>query len=252
MRLVVLGCHSPFPGPGQANPGYLLQVEGKNILLDCGTGVVSELQKHVSVKDLDAVIISHLHPDHSADLIPFGFAAMALSLNGELKHPIPVYMPPGGSQLFTSVVNQLGNLAGQLTKGLTFSDYAAGEMDVIGLRANLFPTTHAMQCHGIYIRSQDGTFAYTADTAYTPELVSHVKDVDLLLAEAGGVTPEQAKKTNHLLPAEAGKLAAEANAGTLILTHFLPNTEPAKLRTAVESVYQGTVYVAEEGKVISL
>lgn len=252
MRIVVLGCHSPFPGIDQATPGYLLQADGKNILLDCGTGVLARLQRYVPVRDLDAVVISHLHPDHSADLIPLGFAAMLASSQGELGKAIPVFMPPGGSQLFLELVNRLGNLAGQLTRGLTFTDYGPGELELAGLTARLFATTHAMQCHGIYIQSREGRFAYTADTGYTPELAAQVKDADVLLAEAGGVSPEQAKATNHLLPQEAAKLAAEANARILVLTHFLPNTDPAVLRKVVEPIYPGTLHIAEEDKVIVL
>ena len=68
MKLTVLGCWAPYPKAGGACPGYLVQVGETNILLDCGNGVLSNLQRHLDFRSLNAVIISHLHPDHFADL----------------------------------------------------------------------------------------------------------------------------------------------------------------------------------------
>ena len=76
MRWTVLGCQSPFPGPGGGTPGYLLEVEEKKILVDCGSGVLSRLGNYLALHELDAVWLSHLHHDHIADFFVLQYAML--------------------------------------------------------------------------------------------------------------------------------------------------------------------------------
>src|SRR5687767_4400840 len=71
MELTVLGACGTYPGPGGACSGYLLQHEGFNLWMDAGHGTLSELQKHIPVSEVDAVFLSHAHPDHFVDMYPF-------------------------------------------------------------------------------------------------------------------------------------------------------------------------------------
>ena len=68
MELTVLGKYGPFPKEGGATSSYLLKVDGKVILIDCGAGSVSRLLKHARIEDIDVIIVSHFHFDHSSDL----------------------------------------------------------------------------------------------------------------------------------------------------------------------------------------
>ncbi|MBI0392649.1 MBL fold metallo-hydrolase [Thermoactinomyces sp. CICC 24226] len=71
MRWTVLGCHSPYPAPGGGTPGYLLEAEGKKILIDCGSGILARLVERIAIEALDAVLLSHLHHDHIVDFFCF-------------------------------------------------------------------------------------------------------------------------------------------------------------------------------------
>ena len=70
MKLTILGKWSPYPPAGGACPGYLVEADGVRILLDCGSGVVSSLHRVGTAFDLNAIVISHLHPDHFTDIYP--------------------------------------------------------------------------------------------------------------------------------------------------------------------------------------
>ncbi len=247
MQLTILGCHSPFAGPDQAAPGYLLQVEGQNILLDCGPGTVAALQRYVRVQSIDLVLISHLHPDHGGDLISLGFALMKANYDGVLENPVQVWVPPGGAALFRSVLSLQGDLGRHVFTGMELEEYSAGDHSWRNLRIRLTPTSHPMNCHCMGISGKLGSFGYTADTDYDPQLTLSFADVDLLLAESGGLSVQQARAAKHLLPEEAAEMAKRARAKKLVLTHFLPDTDKEAIAERANAIYSGPIYAAVEG-----
>ena len=89
MKLTVLGCNGPYPEPGGACSGYLLENGATRVLIDCGTGVLARLTAIMPPEKLDAVILSHLHYDHMSDMLP-----MIYKLQGTGKK-LPVYAPEG-------------------------------------------------------------------------------------------------------------------------------------------------------------
>ena len=95
--LTVLGMDGSYPGPGGACSGYLLRCEGFNTWLDAGTGSLANLQLHIGLEDLDAVVVSHGHPDHWGDLEGL-YVAMRYFLG---RREVPVYAPQGVRELMS-------------------------------------------------------------------------------------------------------------------------------------------------------
>ena len=92
LSLTVLGTASPHPAPGRPCSGYLLRGGGAEVWVDAGPGTFAELQRHTDPSRLTAIWISHLHADHSADLLA---AVYAFAYGGLTPPaPIPVYAPP--------------------------------------------------------------------------------------------------------------------------------------------------------------
>lgn len=220
-------------------------------MLDCGTGTAANLQRYIPPAELDCVVVSHMHPDHSADLIPLGFALMKAKVDGQLGHPVRVLLPPGGSELLQTILELQGNLGRHVLTGIELSDYSEGIFEMAGISLHFFPTGHAMNCHGVKVTHSEGSLGYTADSAFSAELITALGGVDLLLAEAGGVSAEQARTTNHMLPEEAAELGVKAQAGALVLTHFLPGTDVGGLKERVQAAFGGEVLVAHEGLVVN-
>src|ERR1700755_2024947 len=93
MELIVLGCHAGMPAGGRASSGYLVASHGFRLLLDCGPGVATALSGAGGAAGLDAIVVSHLHPDHCYDLLPIGTTLRRAA------RPLPVFAPHGARAL---------------------------------------------------------------------------------------------------------------------------------------------------------
>ena len=74
MRIV--GCSPAWPNPGGAQSGYLVEDDGRRVLLDCGPGVLARLREWEEWPRVDAIAITHWHLDHWGDLVPWVWGAM--------------------------------------------------------------------------------------------------------------------------------------------------------------------------------
>jgi glyoxylase-like metal-dependent hydrolase (beta-lactamase superfamily II) len=109
LRLRVLGCAGGYPGPGSACSGYLLEAAGQRVWVDAGGGTLAEIQRHWSLADLDAIWISHLHPDHCTDL-PLAFHVLSVGgVRGGRR--LPVLGPSGWSRHMDAFVAEPGAMA---------------------------------------------------------------------------------------------------------------------------------------------
>src|SRR3712207_9222545 len=73
MKITVIGCWGAYPEKNEATTGYLLQTGEHNILIDCGSGILSRIQEYIPLNKIDSVILSHYHGDHVADIIPLQY-----------------------------------------------------------------------------------------------------------------------------------------------------------------------------------
>lgn len=231
--VTVLGCDGSYPGPGGAGSGYLLRGGGVTVWLDCGPGTLAALQTHVGLHDVDAVVISHEHPDHRNDLEGFHVACTYIVP----REGIAVWAPAG--------VQEHGYHTGPPT--LLFNDlvdgarFSVGGMDFTGSR-----TDHPGVTIALRVEAEGRSLGYTADTGPEWEPVS-LGRVDLLLSEAT-FTADREGHSQHLSGRQAGRLAREAGAGRLVLTHIWPVTDRAALRAEAEEAYGSPVELAERGR----
>ena len=79
MKMTVVGFWGGFPEAGEATSGYLFEHDGFRLLVDCGSGVLAQLQKYITPSDIDAVVLSHYHHDHVADIGVLQYARLITS-----------------------------------------------------------------------------------------------------------------------------------------------------------------------------
>lgn len=264
MHLTILGCRAGMPAGGQASSGYLVTSAATTVLLDCGPGVATVLSSIAPAGQLDGVIISHLHADHCFDLLPVGKTV----LSGKMRYPepgaapqswvdvdaVPLHVPIGAAstlmrlaELFpvrtAPVLDRVFELA------FDVREYQPGDTFTVGdLRISLHELRHSAPNCGIRIESPAGSLAYTGDTGPTPGLLTLAAGVDLLLAEATLAATDHGPH-GHLSAADAARAAQEANAGSLVLTHF-PSEDPAWMQARHEEaagVFRGPVHLAQPG-----
>ena len=241
MRLTVLGGCGAWPGPGDACSGFLVEYEGFRLLLDLGYATVPRLLERVGAEQVDAVYISHGHPDHCADLNPL---LRARALRDDPPPALPVYALNGALDAVLAL-----DRPGMLDSAYTLHEFDPGDVLTIGpFRAETRLLPHSRPNAGVRLTVDGRTLAYTGDTGPSPEVVTLARDADLLLAEASYVDQVPPGLTGTLTSArEAGRQAAEAGAQHLILTHLMPGTNMEAARAAAATGYDGGIEIATAG-----
>lgn len=246
MRLTVLGSCGAWPDAGQACSGYLVEHDGFRLLVDLGYAVVPRLLERLAAAQVDAVLISHGHPDHCADLNPL---LRARVLRDDPPPPLPVYAPAGALDAVLAL-----DRPGMLASGYVLHELTGGSSQDIGpLQVETRFLPHWLPNAGLRLASGGRVLAYTGDTGPSAEVADLARGADLLLAEASYVDQVPEDSRRYLSSArQQGRQAAEAGARHLLLTHLLPGTDPAAARAAAQQDYHGEVGVATAGMVLDL
>lgn len=246
MRLTVLGGCGAWPEAGQACSGYLVEQDGFRLLLDLGYATVPRLLEHAAAEQIDAVFVTHGHPDHCADLNPL---LRARALRADPPPPLAVYALPGALDAVLALDNP-----GMLDDAYVLHPFAAGSrLDIGPFRADTRLLPHWVPNAGVRLAAGGRVLAYTGDTGPSPEVVELARDADLLLAEATYVDEVPEDSRRYLTSAlQAGRQAAQAGVGNLLLTHLWPGTDPAAARAAAGAGYRGELGVATAGLRVDL
>lgn len=246
MKLTVLGCHSPFPGPGGATPGHLLEVQGKAFLFDCGSGVVPQLAKYRKPYELDGVFLSHLHHDHITDFFILQYALLVASFSGERTEPLTVYAPSTPEDWYK-----------KLTYGKMIDRKPIQEAERVqlteGCYVEFFQTDHAIPCYAMKISYQDKVILYGADSGMKTNWSKMGNGADLLILEATYLHKQlPANPKGHLSAQQAGEIAEQMGAKRLLLTHYYPYNNLEEIQKEAQQVYSGVCEMAQIGYQISL
>jgi len=234
LALTVLGCSGSYPGPGQACSGYLLDDGVTRVWLDAGSGTLANLQRHVGLEALDAVVLSHEHADHCSDVEGLGIALRYFVPRPDL----PVYAPAGVR------VARRGEPGGPLC----WHDVGDGQGVEVGTLALRFSRTeHGPETLAVRLdAASGGSVAYSADTGPGWSMASLGPGVDLALCEAS-LPPEREGSMPHLSARQAGATARAAGAARLVLTHLWPGADPVASAEHAAPAFGGPVEVATPG-----
>ncbi len=251
MDVTVLGGSAAGANPGQGCSGYLIEHAGTRIVLDLGPGTFPELRLHLDYRTLDAVVLSHLHLDHMLDVFTLRYA---LAYNPiAAPAPIPLWVPPGGRQFLADAARVFAGETGAdaFNDVFVIREYAPEDELLLGsLTLRFRPTVHYVPCWAIRVSTgQDGDVFYSADTGPTADLLPLATGSALIIAE-GAATPggdEPFAARGHLTPGEAGKLARDAGAQLLLLTHLWAENDPFEAVLAAEAAFGGPVVLATRG-----
>jgi ribonuclease BN (tRNA processing enzyme) len=252
VRITVLGKSPAWQDAGGACSGYLVEGDGRCVLLDCGNGVFGKLRDAHAFTDVCAVVISHLHADHFFDLVPYAYA-LTYSHQARAAGSRPVlYAPPGARETFRRVTGawQAEEL---IEQAFELHEYdPAQELALVRLRVRFHEVPHFVRTHAVQIRDDRGSFTYGADCRPNDAIVAFAQDTDLLMLEATLEQPEEEGCRGHLTPAEAGEHARRAGAHRLVLTHMSADHDASWARGEAERAFGGPVELASEGAVYEI
>lgn len=235
MEIKVLGTVSPWPKDNMNCPGFLITDVNKRIMLDCGNGSTSLLDKYKELRDL-TVIISHYHPDHYGDIFVLGNATYVQHKLGYLDKRVKILLP-------IEIEEIKENSKGKTTYGENIEDYNFikntkhehyFEFDTFTQKTNFkigtisitfYKTIHALNAHAIKLESEEGTLVYSSDTDYDEGLTKFAKNADIFICEASFLKGQEKGMSHHLYAHEAGTLARLANVKDLYLYHTYTELE---------------------------
>ena len=246
LSLTVLGTASPHPRPGRPCSGYLLRGGGGEIWVDAGPGTFAELQRHTDPERITAIWISHLHADHSADLLS---AAYAFAYGGMIPPvPVLVYAP-------MDCARRLAGFFGRpdlrfLRDVFDFRPlYDGHTVRHWNLRLTSRAVAHDTEAYALRAESQGSVFAYSGDSGPCDALTELALGADLFLCEAD-IDRRGESEQVHLTPEDAGEAARKAGVRELFVTHVGPTLTREAATARAAAAFGGPTRTAREGETI--
>jgi ribonuclease BN (tRNA processing enzyme) len=246
MMITVLGGCGAWPAAGQACSGYLVEHDGFRLLMDPGYATLPLLLERMAAEELDAVLVSHGHPDHCADLNPL---LRARALGEAPPAALPVFALPGS----LDAVHALDR-PGMLRDAYVARDFEAGDTFEVGpFRVDSWLLPHWVPNAGVRLTAGGRVLAYTGDTGPSPDLIPLARDADVFLAEATYPEHVPADSAPYLSSAaQAGENGAKAGVDRLLLTHLWPGVSPTETESAARASFHGHVEIATGGLTVAL
>jgi ribonuclease BN (tRNA processing enzyme) len=238
LTVTVLGCSGTYAGPGGACSGYLVRSPAATLVIDLGSGTLANLQRHIALADIDAVVLTHQHPDHWLDLPLLRNALLYMLGLGDLR----VYGTAGTLGLARVVI-------GQLEPTLLWHTIDETSHVTVGdLRLGFSATDHPVETLAVRVDHEPSgrSLLFSADTGPRWDPWSLGDGVDLLLCEAS-FPPAHEGRHQHLSARQAGGYATVLRAGRLVITHVPPGVDPRDQQRLAATTYAGPIDVAETG-----
>jgi ribonuclease BN (tRNA processing enzyme) len=249
LALTVLGCSGSYPAEGEACSGYLVSGGGAHVVVDLGPGSLANLQHHIGLDEIDAVVLTHSHPDHWTDL-----AGLRVAWRYGLERKgLHVWGTPATRAMVEAVTEELAPT-------LVWHDLGASSVLVAGgLCFTFAPTQHYVETFAVRVDGPGGELlVYSADTGPKWDTATlgpeHPifggrseadRTIDLLLCEATHLADGEGPEILHLSARQAGGVGAALGARRLVLTHFWPGGDPHAYRAEAAATFGGRVEVAQ-------
>lgn len=246
MRLHVVGSSGTFPVPGRPASGYVVEQGETRVWCDAGPGTFVNLP--FDSYTIDAIVISHQHPDHCADL----FAVFhAWTYCPDPRRAVPLYAPQGVWDSVSGFFD--GGQSSMLGKTFEFHPVWTGDEVLIGeVSVSFVAMDHSVPTVGSRWVGDNRVMFYTGDTGPHGDWRQGARDADLMLSEASYQERRDEDYPHHLTATEAGEIAREAGAGSLVLTHIPPYLDASRSVHEAELTFDRPVALAMPGGVFDV
>lgn len=247
MRLTVIGCSGSFAGPESPASCYLVSAEHEgrthHLVLDLGNGALGALQRHVDPADVDAVLISHLHPDHCIDLTGL-YVTRTYHPEGVPSGRLPIHGPSRTEQRLHEAYEGLGEEG--MSSVFGFHELTPGTPTRIGpFVVDSFPVNHPVEAFGFRVAADGAVLAYSGDTDTCEALSPLLTGADLALVDSAFVEGRDDVRDIHLTGRRAAEAAVAAGGvRRLMLTHIPAWNDPEVCRADAATVWPGEVELA--------
>jgi ribonuclease BN (tRNA processing enzyme) len=242
MRLTVVGCSGSFAGPASPASSYLVQAEQEgrtwSIVLDLGNGALGPLQRYVDLAELDAVFVSHLHPDHCVDICGL-YVTRKYRPSGPVEGQLPVHAPSGAEERFALMYHGLEHAG--MTAEFAVHELADAQVTQVGpFTVTAYRVNHPVEAYGFRVEADGAVLAYTGDTDLCEALTPLLTGADLALTDSAFVEGRDDSPGIHLSGGRAATAAVTAGGvRRLVLTHIPPWNDPEVCRAEAAAIWPG-------------
>ncbi len=246
LALHVLGSTGSWPAPDAPSSGYVVSDGDTRVIMDLGFGTMPRLEEPTNI---DAVVISHRHPDHCADVLAL-YHLWAYGATPRLG--IPLVAPRSTIESLAAFVDaRSGN---RFWEVFIPDPVRHGEKRNVGsMQLQFFRVDHSVAAVAVRAEASGRSLFYTGDTGPAGEWWKDVTRSDVVLSEATWQgTGDGGDYTQHLTATEAGAIAAEIGATRLILTHLKPGLDPVRSVSEAQKTFPGPVSHAVSGLTIEV
>jgi ribonuclease BN (tRNA processing enzyme) len=241
MRLHVIGSSGTFPVAGRPASGYVIEQGSTRVWLDAGPGTFVNLP--VDSYMIDAVVISHQHPDHCCDVLT---AFHAWTYCPDPRREVPMYAPQAVWDRVSGFLD--GGQGSRLTETFAFTPVWTGDkIDIGDISVSFTEMDHSVPTVGSRWEASGRALFYTGDTGPTGDWPAAARDVDLMLSEAAYQERGENDYPHHLMASEAGQIAREVGARKLVLTHIPPYLDVSRSVHEAETAFDRPVSLAMPG-----
>jgi ribonuclease BN (tRNA processing enzyme) len=245
--LRVIGSSPAMPRPGGACSSYLVRTRDTEVLFDIGPGAVGKLQLATDYAHLDAIVVSHMHPDHFFDLVPLRYG---LKYGPSARTDrLPLWLPPGGCDVLANLANLVGHGAHPdfFDDVLDVREYEPSSLTIGDMHLSFCRTRHYIAAFAVRAERNGASVTYSADTAPCDAVVELARNTSVFLCEAAlGLDCEEGER-GHCSAYEAGEMAQRAGVRRLVLTHYSAAYGGDALVEAAKRSYGGPIEIADDG-----
>lgn len=254
MKITILGSGTCVPSLKRSSCSVLVQIDTTVLLFDSGPGTMRRLlEAGVTIDKITYVFFSHLHPDHSGELVPFLFATKYPE-SYRRRLPFTIVAAKGFSGFYEKLRLAYGQwieLVPGIMKIVELDNKGRDHLDCGSFDVDSLPMSHTDESLAYRITTSRGvSIVYSGDTDVCENLVTLAEEADVLICESA--LPDEMKVPGHLTPSLAGKIATRAGVKKLVLTHFYPECDSVDLSAQCLKTYQGPLLLARDMMEIEL
>jgi len=248
-RVTIVGSGTSAPQPETPASGILVETATTAILIDCGQGVIREMTRIRDPRNLDAIVIGHLHADHFIDIVSLRYL---LPWAGFTGRRVQILLPPGGRERMAELAAAISERVGFFDDALDVREYdPATDLTIGDLEVGFIPGRHYVPAWGCRLRDAAGRrIVVSGDTGPNDALVEAARDTDLFIVEATLLdSAEDDPVRGHLTIDEAIGIGRIARVGRTVLVHHRLRDHDALVSASLGST---GVAVGRPGLVIEL
>jgi ribonuclease BN (tRNA processing enzyme) len=248
LAAIILGSGTCVPSLQRSACSALVFTDQVNILLDCGPITIHKLLEiNTTINDIDYLLLSHFHPDHTGELVNILFATKYPDGN-QRGVPLTVIGGPGFNDFYSGLEKVYGPWMSPSADFVTLIEMPPDQTNTLlfgSISVATTPTEHRPESIAYRISDPYGkTIVYSGDTDVSENLIALAQDADIFICESA--LPDDLKAPGHLTPSLAGKMAQQANVKKLVLTHFYPECEKADIISQCRKNYSGPLVIAQD------